>query len=116
MLTGGFSTGVSRCYRLTASRRAIDFSSEVILFFLFVVFLIVIVEFVIFFFFLLFVLFFVEVVVIIVVFVLFLTEVEVFIVVFSDAHNILDFVVLFVFVVGEHNQVVQIIFRDSGRG
>ena len=77
MLTRGFSTGVASCYRLTASRRAIDFCSEVILFFLFVVFLIVIVEFVIvFFFLLLLVLFFVEVVVIIV-FVLFLTEVEV---------------------------------------
>jgi hypothetical protein len=115
MLTRGFSTGVARCYRLTASRRAIDFRTEVI-FFLFVVFLIVIVvEFVIVFFFLLFVLFFVEVVFLIV-FVLFLTEVEVFIVVFSDAHDILYFVILFVFVVREHNQVVQIIFRDSGRG
>ena len=113
MLTRGFSSGVASCYRLTASRRAINFSSEVItFFFLFFLIVIVIVELVIVFF--LFFLFFVEVVVVIIVFVLFLTEVEVFIVVFSDAHDILYFVVLFV--VREHNQVVEIIFRDSGRG
>jgi hypothetical protein len=97
MLTRRLSARFASCYWLATSRRAIDFCAEVI-FFLFVFFLIVVVvEFIIVFFFLLIVFLFIEVVVVIIV-VLFVPEVEVFVVVFGDADDILDFVFFFVVV------------------
>jgi hypothetical protein len=98
MLTRRLRARFASCYRLATSRRSIDFCTEVVLlFFVFFLFFVVI-EFIIVVFLLFFVLFFIEVVVIIVV-VFFVPEVEVFIVVFSDAHDFFYFVVLFVFIV-----------------
>jgi hypothetical protein len=99
MLTRRLRARFASCYRLATSRRSIDFSAEVVLFFffLFVVIEFIIVVFLVFLVF--FFLFFIEVVVIVIIVVFFVPEVEVFVVVFSDAYDILYFVVLFVFIV-----------------
>jgi hypothetical protein len=90
MLTRYFRAGFASGYRLATSRRAVDFSAEVII--IIVLFLIVVVEFIIIIFFLLLIVFlFIEVVVVIIV----VPEVEVFIVVFGDVNDVVFLVVLF---------------------
>jgi hypothetical protein len=100
MLTRRLRARFASCYRLATSRRSIDFSAEVVLFFFFL--FVVVIEFIIvvfLVFLVFFFLFFIEVVVIVIIVVFFVPEVEVFVVVFSDAYDILYFVVLFVFIV-----------------